>query len=525
MGILIKIIFLLTLAFINKTVFADSFSLDGLTQKEVEQQKDDNSYFSDFLKKKISLEFGVMPSTTPWGDSKISGVAFLEYKDNWKDLSWFAKGGYTYSKYSVQITPLERYKDENLPDKELTIEYKTFGLNEGGVKYSPSEYIILSAARQTVSWGQIDGVSVISLFTLPANDNIVTFTPNKTDLLYPQDIISVSIFPNQNNEINLYYFVNPRLSPLFEDILGDVLLKDTPPVWAARYTYYGQQSIIAFTYFEGVSFWGGNNKSLKVYSLGNNLFYKDDNSNTFFSKLGEEYYEDGKDGPATNISMADTSAKSRAIAFEFSYNIDSKWSVKGDFVVDFTEKFLGAFISKDINNPSLIIDADEVEYLNFIAENGAHFTSTTAISNIQLLYKGTRWDTSIAIIIFGSTINLFEKNGKEYIRQNRYNNMDYGKKSIKALPLFNTAYSFNDDKTVTLGYFLGNQGGLFGTGIYFTQDVNSYVTWGAITGIYYGLSDAMDILRGFAEMPDKYEPKEANSSNLIQASLALRIKV
>ncbi len=494
----------------------DSFTLDGIKQQEVDAvEKKDSSYWQE-LGKKINFTAGTLPTLTPNGTYKTSSSVTLSYKDSWKDFSFSVAGEYAYSRYTVFLTPEKSVftpNKERLPDIKKTISYSKFLLKESVIKYSPSEYFVVSLGRQNITWGQVDGLSMISLFILPITDNIITFQPNKTDLLYPQDIISLSLFPTSNNEVTFYYFVNPRLSPLFNQAYGKEILTNAPPVWAARYTNYGKNSIFAITYFDGISFLGGKNKGLQLFNLGGGNFYKIDNTANKFNS--------SEDGPPITVTDINSYAKSKALAFEFSYNFNAKWSLKGEIVGDITEKFLPLEnISTNPDKPTNYRGFhDKIQYLEFVSTNGPYYNSTTIFSTLELNYSGTRWDTSVSVLGVTAETNLFS--GKD-VNDHASDDFPYGKKF--ALPLLTTKYSFNDDKTKGIGYFLGNQGGLFGTGIYYMHEYNQYVSFGAIGGAYRGLSDFYDLIRAFTNAPDGYDINDAKN-RAYQFSVALQIKL
>ncbi len=494
----------------------DGFSLEDVNQEQIQiSQQQSNDYKYD-ITKHLNADFGVLSSITPFGDLKNSVLVNLSYNENWKDFYFFIQGTYSASLYEVGLTP----QDETLglPDATLTQKYSLLEVGEFKIKYNVSEKFLVSIGREKLAWGQQEGLSVIGVFLLPITDNFITFTPNKTDFLYPQDILTATYFFDNQNELNFYYFVNNRLSPIFDSFYGEIL-NDAPPVFALRYTRYNKQSLFALTYFNGINFLGGIDNNVSVEQIGDNTFNLN-SSNKNPNILDEDEDEEG--GPPSSVTQAVHYAKSQALAFEYSYNINSKWTFNAELVGDITQKSFIVPIKQDAYIPDNQEDAD---YLTYLAKNGTLYNTTTILNNMELVYQGQKWTTFVSLLTFVQTTNLFS-NSKENNKYASYIfDTKYGIESITALPLFNTQYFFDAEKNKTLGYFLGSQGALFGTGLYFKNNYNQYISYGVVAGKYIGVSDLLDLVRIYLDTPEGYELNSGGGDSTIQASIFVRVKI
>ena len=499
----------------------DSFSTDDIKQNNISYQQDKNSFNNSsvfsYIKQKFTFEAGLLPSFADGGNT-ITGASFVSFADSWSWFSLNAKLGYFYSKYEINFVSECKYYDsetvcpayyENLPDLQIATEYKKLEVNELYFKINPSKYFEFSLGRQHLNWGQVDGLSVIGLLILPLNDNLITLSPSRNDFLYPQDLATFSVFPSDNNEIKFYYFLDHRLSPLFMNFYGKEIFNENnkiPNSWAVRNTYYGQDTVFAITYFNGVSYLGGVDRNVNVFKNNNGSF-----------NISNNIVESGDNGPPKSVTDATSYAKSKAIALEMSYNINSKYTIQAEFVVDETEH--NFFIDTDLylDNYLGTLNQEQTDYLNFLAEHGSMYYSNTFLSNITLQYKGTKWDFSISALSFYTTASLLRGNIKAT------NNMLEDSK-ITTVPLLNAFYSLDANKDMQIGGFVGNQGGLFGVGTLFNHEYNDNMSYGVSLGYYTNFSDLLNIARVYVDIPPGYSP-DISADSLMKLSLYAKLKL
>jgi hypothetical protein len=510
------IVFVILISFFTHTIVkADSFSLDGIEQKNIDIKNiDKNNPTVEYIKKKFTFEFGALPSYNLFNGSKTSAAAIVAFSETWEIISIGAKAGYYYSKYKIILVPdcpsaPNRYCDPEvsaLPDKTYYITYNNLELQEIFININPSKYVGASFGRQYLNWGQVDSFPAIGLLILPLNDNIITLSPSKNDFFYPQDLLSISLFPVEDQEFKIIYFIDHRLAPVFMDLYGHEILQkgdnNIPKSWALRHIVYGSKNVFAITYFSGISYLGGINNNSKVIKLPDGSY----------NIINDAYYDINNDLPSS-VTNSNTYAKSYALGLESSYSFNPRLILQGEIAIDFTEKTF--YPKKNENN---------IYYLEYIANNGIYYHSNTLLGSLAIVYSGARIDSSVGFITFYSSSNLLKSDRKQINHIINYEGTKAGKDSLIILPTFTISYALDKLSSTKISLFVGNKGPLFGIGSMYAQDINQYITYGASLGYYIGLSDILGVSQLYGKNPIGYR-SSFNEKNIIQGSLFLRLKI
>lgn len=168
------------------------------------------------------------------------------------------------------------------------------------------------------------------------------------------------------------------------------------------------------------------------------------------------------------------------------------------------------------NNNTKLIDS-----LNFFANNGLLYNTSTFINNFAVSYTGTRLDAVLGATALFTKYNLFSgKNGNAY---RQFEDNIFAEK-ITILPLINISYSFNDEKNKKIGTFAGNQGGLFGAGVYTAYEINQYISFGGSAGAYFGFQDILGLIKATNIIDPNYSIKE-DSNTIMQANFAVKFSL
>ncbi len=259
----------------------DSFSEFDLTDDVLIDDVDvqNQSKFSEYL----SGEIGFVGA---YGGFARRNNQFLDVDMDapWSWGRFYASyGGVRYEYTVIQELDEEFVATADRPrEKFLKVDAETTDWRETFVQLNLGRAITLSAGRQRNAWGQFELFSPAALMQ-PLTSNIISFIPNKVDLLHAQDQVKLSMFPSSKSEIQFYDIENirtdeagdeatallltPRLLTTKTNILphGDEQKKYTEQK-AVRLLFYPSWGVLGFTRHEGVN---GLNPLLRA-PVGNN---------------------------------------------------------------------------------------------------------------------------------------------------------------------------------------------------------------------------------------------------------------
>lgn len=204
------------------------------------------------------------------------------------------------------------------PERETEVADSFADLREAYVQWQPTDFATLTLGRQSLVWGQFSFLSPVG-FLLPTRAINTSPRPARADFSYAQDAVNLAVYPSRNNEIQLIHVPAMRIDPSVEENLKSYAQNrydDNAPVFpdagdydmsAVRFTHYGERLTFAVTALDGTQQF---------------LFDPVRDTHLVRSESGYAYAN-----PDSGLKFADL----EAVALEFSYILNSRWTLKGEY--------------------------------------------------------------------------------------------------------------------------------------------------------------------------------------------------
>lgn len=214
---------------------------------------------------------------------------------------------------------IDVHNPDNLPEERETKVADSFAdFREAYVQWQPSDLATLIVGRQNLVWGQFSFLSPVG-FLLPIRGINISPGPSRADFSYPQDAVNLALYPSRNTELQLFHVPAMRIDPSVEENLKSYSENrygnDGPEfpnagdydMSALRFTHYGERLTFAVTALDGT-------QQFFFDPIRDTRLVRDDDSYAYES-------------PNSGLKFADL----ETVALEFSYILNPRWTLKGEY--------------------------------------------------------------------------------------------------------------------------------------------------------------------------------------------------
>jgi hypothetical protein len=384
------------------------------------------------------------------------------------------------------------------PTREVEISDNLAVVNEAFFQWEANDFMLLSAGRERISWGQFDQFSPAA-FILPTNNVSTNLRGGKIDRIYPQDVARLSVFPTPNIEIQGYFFNGVRLDPSVEEAhryevffrqntggglagIDGIALPDASELdqSALRASFFFDWGVFVLSSFKGYDV-GGFGLIVNDSVLSNAATMMTPGVRDFEYAVGETRYgELDVLGFEMSIPYGRTSYKLELLSYEQNRRLDIDSCQNITFRPEYRDLCEG-IIDNNAGSPNVL------EKWNVLA--------------LGFDYKGENWNSSFQFINFATTPvgETAELLIEEQAR------IDGNDDLPNAVPVGSFIRSVGEEKTAYIGFVFGALSQGFGAGFLGGKTFAESFDIGG----FIGSIDYFDTPAGISDGP--YETDSANT--------------